>query len=59
MTFARRGFLFAGVGGLALGTVLFGNSDISLRRGIAHFKFWFVADKSLDSTENTFFIKDN
>ena len=60
MTFARRGFLFAGVGGLALGTVMFGNSNISLRRGIHHFKFWFVGDKpDNDGTMLNYFIKDN
>ena len=60
ITFARRGGLYAGVGGLCLGTVLFGNANISLRRGLHHLAFWFKEDKpDNNGTMNTYFVKDN
>ena len=40
ITFARRSFLFAGVGGFVAGTVMFGNSSIAFRRVMSKWTYW-------------------
>ena len=40
ITFIRRGGMYAGVGGLIAGTVLFGSPDLSIRRAINKYKFY-------------------
>ena len=37
----RRSFVWAGVGGLALGTVLFGKPDLALKRAHSKYEYWF------------------
>ena len=48
-TFARRGIVVAGAGGLVAGTIMFGNPTVSLRRLISKYQFWTAGEKSDDN----------
>ena len=42
LTFARRGAIYAWAGGLAAGIVLFGSPDLTVKRAISKYHFWFT-----------------
>ena len=59
ITFLRRGGLYAGLGGLVAGTVMFGNPDVSLKRMIGKFNYWVKMEATDDrATINCYNIKD-
>ena len=45
LTFLRRGSIYGIGGGLAVGTLLFGSPDMSLKRVISKYQYWFHEDK--------------
>ena len=45
ITFARRGVVYAWAGGLLAGTIMFGNPDLSLKRAISKYHYWFSMEK--------------
>jgi hypothetical protein len=60
LLFARRGFLYGIVGGLFLGTSLFGDHRLALRRVISRYTYLFCQEKpDPRNKENLYFVKTN
>jgi hypothetical protein len=58
ITFARRGVIYAWAGGLLAGTIMFGSPDLSFKRAVSKYHYWFSQDKmDINACENTLFIK--
>ena len=53
ITYLRRAGLYAGVGGLALGTVLFGSPELSVRRVQSFYRTWFCSTPRETRGEHT------
>ena len=60
LLFARRGFVYGIVGGLFLGTTLFGDQRLALRRFVSKYHYYFSMEK-LDPKQNEvlYFVKTN
>ena len=58
LLFARRGFSYGIVGGLLVGTVVFGDQRLALRRAISKWNY-LTAQEKMDNTEVLHFIKTN
>ena len=60
LLFARRGAIYAWAGGLLAGTVMFGNPDLSLRRAISKYHYYFSMEKlDYNGKEGQLLIKQN
>ena len=53
ITYIRRAGLYAGAGGLVLGTVLFGSPELSVRRVHSFYKCWFTTSPPETRGEQT------
>lgn len=60
LLFARRSFVYGIAGGLVLGTMLFGDQRLAVRRAVSRYHFWFSMEKpDPRMREVLYFIKEN
>ena len=60
LLFARRGVVYGVVGGLILGTSLFGDQRLALRRAVSKYNYLFCQEKpDPRNNENLYFVKTN
>ena len=60
LTFLRRGGIYGWAGGLVAGTVLFGNPNLSLRRAISKYHYYFSTEiQDNNFTHASLMIKQN
>ena len=45
MTFLRRAGIYGWAGGMVAGTILFGSPDVSLKRCIGKYQYWFAENR--------------
>jgi hypothetical protein len=60
LLFARRSAIYGIAGGLVLGTVIFGDQKLALRRAISRYHFWFsMENPDPKMRETLMLIKQN
>ena len=45
MTFLRRAGVYGWAGGLVAGTIMFGSPDVSIKRAIGKYQYWFAENR--------------